>query len=49
MAIYKMYGVENPVAVYIIDAEGNIVFSAQQDPAKVDLKALEEAILANVK
>jgi peroxiredoxin len=49
MAIYKMYGVENPVAAYIIDVEGNIVYSAQSDPAKVDLKTLEEAIVANVK
>ncbi len=49
MSVYKMYGVENPVAIYIIDPEGNIVFSAQSDPAKVDIKTLEEAITANVK
>jgi peroxiredoxin len=49
MAVYKMYGVENPVAIFIIDVNGNIVYSAQADPAKVDIKALEEAIAANVK
>ena len=49
MAVYKMYGVENQVAIFIIDVNGNIVYSAQTDPAKVDIKALEEAIAANVK
>lgn len=49
MSVYKMYGVENPVAIYIINPEGNIVYSAQTDPAKVDMKALEEAIAANIK
>ncbi len=49
MAVYKAYGVENPVAVYIINAEGTIVYAAQTDPAKVDVKTLEEAIAANVK
>ena len=49
MAVYKLYGVENPVAIFIIDVNGNIVFSAQSEPAKVDIKALEEAIAANVK
>ena len=48
-AVFKLYGVENPVAVFIIDANGNIVYSAQTDPAKVDMKALEEAIAENVK
>lgn len=49
MAVYTLYGVENPVAIFIIDANGTIVYSAQADPAKVDIKALEEAIVANVK
>ncbi len=49
MAVYKLYGVENPVVVYIIDPEGNIVYSAQSDSGKVDIKTLEEAITANVK
>jgi peroxiredoxin len=49
MAVYKMYGVENPVAIYIINPEGNIVFSGQSDPSKVDIKSLEEAISTNVK
>jgi peroxiredoxin len=49
MSVYKLYGVENPAAIFIIDAEGNIVYSAQADPNKVDPKALEEAIVANVK
>ncbi len=49
MAVYKLYGVENPAVVYIIDAQGNIVYAAQGDPAKMDMKVLEEAITANVK
>ncbi len=49
MAVYKLYGVENPAVLYIINPEGNIVYSAQMDPNKVDPKALEEAIVANVK
>ncbi|MGE5265234.1 MAG: peroxiredoxin family protein [Acidobacteriota bacterium] len=49
MAVYKLYGVENPAVVYIIDPEGNIAYSAQMDVNKVDPKALEEAIAANVK
>jgi len=47
--VYKAYGVENPVAVFIIDANGAIVFSAQSDPAKVDLQTLADAIAAHVK
>ncbi len=49
MNVYKLYGVENPVAIFIINPEGTIVFSQQADPTKVDMKALEEAINANVK
>ncbi len=49
MAVYKLYGVENPAAIFIIDAQGNIVYSAQADPNKVDVKSLEEAIVANIK
>ncbi len=49
LAVYKMYGVENPAAIFIIDTNGNIVYSAQADPNKVDIKALEEAIVAHVK
>ncbi len=49
MTVYKMYGVENPVVVYIIDPEGNIVFSEQTDASKVDPKVLEQAITAHVK
>ncbi|MBI3913738.1 MAG: TlpA family protein disulfide reductase [Chloroflexi bacterium] len=45
--VYKAYGVENPVAIFIIDLAGNIVFSAQAEPTKVDLKALEDAIAAH--
>ncbi|MDE3088237.1 MAG: TlpA family protein disulfide reductase [Chloroflexota bacterium] len=47
-AIYKSFGVENPVAIVIIDADGNIVYSAEALETK-DTKALEEAIVANVK
>jgi peroxiredoxin len=49
MSVYKMYGVENPIAIFIIDANGTIVYSAQADATKVDLKQLEDAIAANVK
>jgi peroxiredoxin len=49
MAVYKLYGVENPAALFIIDAEGNIVYSAQMDASKVDPKALEEAVTTYVK
>ncbi len=49
MAVYKLYGVENPAVLYIIDPEGNIAYAAQMDANKVDPKALEEAIAANVK
>jgi peroxiredoxin len=47
-AIYKAFGVENPVAIVIIDANGNIVYSAETLETK-DTKTLEEAIIANVK
>jgi peroxiredoxin len=46
--VYKAFGVENPVAIVIIDANGNIVYSAEALETK-DTKALEEAIVANVK
>ena len=49
MNVYKMYGVENPIAIFIIDAAGAIVYSAQVDAAQVNLKQLEEAIATNVK
>lgn len=49
MNVYKMYGVENPIAVFIIDTNGSIVYSAQSDATKVDLKQLEEAIAENIK
>jgi peroxiredoxin len=47
-AVYKAFGVENPVAIVVIDANGNIVYSAEALETK-DTKALEEAIVANVK
>jgi len=49
MNVYKMYGVENPVAIFIIDASGAIVYSTQADTAQVNLKQLEDAIAANLK
>ncbi len=49
MAVYKLYGVENPAAIFIIDANGTIIYSMQADPNKLDVKALEETIVANVK
>jgi peroxiredoxin len=47
-AIYKMFGVENPVAIVVIDANGNVAYSAEALETK-DTKALEDAIVANVK
>lgn len=49
MAVFALYGVENPAAIYIIDPEGNIVFSQQAETGKVDPKILEEAIATYVK
>ena len=46
--VYKAFGVENPVAIVIIDANGNIAYSAESLETK-DTKALEEAIVANIK
>ena len=47
-AVFKLFGVENPVAVFIIDTNGNIVYSAQTDPNKVDMKQLEDAIATSI-
>ncbi len=47
-AVYKAFGVENPVAIVIIDANGTIVYSAESLETK-DTKTLEDAIVANVK
>ena len=47
-AVYKAFGVENPVAIVIIDANGTIVYSAESLETK-DTKTLEDAIIANVK
>ncbi|MBI4789370.1 MAG: TlpA family protein disulfide reductase [Chloroflexi bacterium] len=46
--VYKAFGVENPVAIVVIDANGSIAYSAEALETK-DTKALEEAIVANVK
>jgi hypothetical protein len=47
-AVYKLFGVENPVAIVIVDANGNIVHAAEALETK-DTKTLEEAIAAQVK
>ena len=47
-AVYKLFGVENPVAIIIIGADGNVLHAAESLETK-DTKSLEEAILANVK
>jgi len=47
-AVYKLFGVENPVAIVIVDAHGNIVHAAEALETK-DTKTLEEAIAAQVK
>jgi peroxiredoxin len=46
--IYKMYGVENPVAVIVVDVNGNIAYAAENIETK-DTQAIEDAIVANVK
>lgn len=47
-AVYKLFGVENPVAIVIIDAQGNIAHAAEALETK-DTKTLEEAISQMVK
>lgn len=47
-AVYKLFGVENPVAIVIIDSKGNIAHSAESLETK-DTKSLEEAIGVHVK
>ncbi len=46
--VYKLFGVENPVAVVIIGVDGNIIYSAESLDTK-DTKSIEEALIANVK
>jgi peroxiredoxin len=46
--IYKMYGVENPVALVVVDVEGNVAYAAESLETK-DTKTLENAILQYVK
>jgi peroxiredoxin len=46
-ALYKLFGVENPVAIIIIDANGNVAHAAESLDTK-DTKTLEEAILAHL-
>lgn len=48
MTVFKSFGVETPVAVFLIDANGNIVYATQSGPLKVDIKAIGDAIAANV-
>ncbi len=47
-AVYKAFGVENPVAIVIIDANGNVIYSAESLETK-DTKTLEDAIVAHIK
>ncbi len=42
--IYKLYGVENPVAIYAIDREGNIASVVQFDAKGINTGQIEEAI-----
>jgi peroxiredoxin/predicted RNA-binding Zn-ribbon protein involved in translation (DUF1610 family) len=44
MVVYRLYGVRNPVAIFGININSVIVFSAEADPDKVDLAQVEEAI-----
>lgn len=47
-AIYKLYGVENPVAILVIDPEGDVAFAAESLETK-DVKGLEQTITSYVK
>ena len=46
--IYKLYGVENPVALVVVDTTGNITYAVEGLETK-SAKALEEVILTQVK
>ncbi|MCI0475109.1 MAG: peroxiredoxin family protein [Anaerolineales bacterium] len=46
--IYKIYGVENPVGIVVVDINGNIAYAAEALDAK-DTKTLESAILEHAK
>ncbi|MCX7840623.1 MAG: peroxiredoxin family protein [Anaerolineae bacterium] len=46
--IYKMYGIENPVAIVVIDRNGNVAYAAEGLDTK-DTKALENAIIEYAK
>lgn len=46
--IYKLYGVENPVGIVVVDINGNIAYAAEALDAK-DTKTLESAILEYAK
>ncbi len=47
-AVYKLFGVENPVGVVVVDADGNTVYAVEGLDTK-DTKSIEDAIVANVK
>lgn len=42
--VYKAYGVEKPVAVYVIDTEGNIAYAAEVEAKQLNAAALETVI-----
>lgn len=46
--IYKLYGVENPVAIIAIDVNGNVAYAVEALEAK-SAKTLEEILLAHAK
>ncbi len=44
--VYKAYGVEKPVVVYVVDKEGNIAYASEVDPKQLNPAALESAVNA---
>jgi peroxiredoxin len=46
--LYKLYGIENPVGIVVVDTNGNIAYAAEALDAK-DTKTLENAILEHAK
>lgn len=42
--VYKAYGVEKPVAVYVIDKDGNIAYAAEVEAKQLNAAALETVV-----
>ena len=42
--VYKAYGVEKPVVVYVIDKDGNIAYAAEVEAKQLNAAALETVV-----